>query len=218
MTSTGSGATIVPLYSLMVATEPLPDERGTTIGLHDMETFADDRQMVIYGQRTADGRLAFGGRGAPYRFGSGIDAATEASSRDPRSDRRHAPRTRPGRSATLGSPIAGAACSACRVTGARRSGSTVRPGLAWAGGYVGEGVAATESGRSHARRPRHAAPTPTSCRCRGSVTGRGAGSPSRCVGSASMRACGSPDWIDRYEAKHRQRTPRAASVLQRIMR
>ena len=28
--------------------------------------------MIIYGQRTADGRLAFGGRGAPYHFGSRI--------------------------------------------------------------------------------------------------------------------------------------------------
>ncbi len=28
--------------------------------------------MIIYGQRTADGRLAFGGRGAPYHLGSAI--------------------------------------------------------------------------------------------------------------------------------------------------
>ena len=28
--------------------------------------------MIIYGQRTADGRFAFGGRGAPYHFGSAI--------------------------------------------------------------------------------------------------------------------------------------------------
>ena len=27
---------------------------------------------MIYGQRTADGRLAFGGRGAPYHFGSAV--------------------------------------------------------------------------------------------------------------------------------------------------
>ena len=25
--------------------------------------------MIIYGQRTADGRIAFGGRGGPYHFG-----------------------------------------------------------------------------------------------------------------------------------------------------
>ena len=35
-------------------------------------TFSDGRHLIIYGQRTADGRLAFGGRGAPYHFGSRI--------------------------------------------------------------------------------------------------------------------------------------------------
>ena len=38
----------------------------------DRPTFADGRHLIIYGQRTADGRLAFGGRGAPYFFGSKI--------------------------------------------------------------------------------------------------------------------------------------------------
>ena len=28
--------------------------------------------MIIYGQRTADNRIAFGGRGAPYHFGSTV--------------------------------------------------------------------------------------------------------------------------------------------------
>ena len=63
---------IVPLYSLMVATEPLPDDVWTALGWADRETFADGRNMVTYAQRTADGRIAFGGRGAPYHFGSRI--------------------------------------------------------------------------------------------------------------------------------------------------
>ncbi|MDH3426282.1 MAG: FAD-binding oxidoreductase, partial [Acidimicrobiia bacterium] len=67
--------TLTPLYSLMVATEPLPDDAWAEIGLAERQTFADDRHMVIYGQRTADGRIAFGGRGAPYGFGSRIDPA-----------------------------------------------------------------------------------------------------------------------------------------------
>ena len=37
--------------------------------------------MIIYGQRTADGRLAFGGRGAPYHFGSRIDPAFDTDER-----------------------------------------------------------------------------------------------------------------------------------------
>ncbi|HEU5110927.1 MAG TPA: FAD-dependent oxidoreductase, partial [Micromonosporaceae bacterium] len=68
----GHGRTIAPVYSLMVATEPLPDSFWAGAGLAERETFTDFRTMIIYGQRTADGRLAFGGRGAPYHFGSKI--------------------------------------------------------------------------------------------------------------------------------------------------
>jgi glycine/D-amino acid oxidase-like deaminating enzyme len=66
---------ILPIYSLMIGSEPLTHEQWETVGLGDRTTFADARHTVIYGQRTADGRLAFGGRGAPYHFGSRIDAS-----------------------------------------------------------------------------------------------------------------------------------------------
>ncbi len=72
----------VPVYSLMIATEPLPSRVWDEIGLEGRPTFHDARHLVVYGQRTADGRFAFGGRGAPYHFGSAIrpefdhDAAT----------------------------------------------------------------------------------------------------------------------------------------------
>ncbi len=71
----GQARTIVPLYSHMIATEPLPDDVWDTIGLHERPTFHDYRNALIYGQRTADGRLAFGGRGAPYHWGSSISPA-----------------------------------------------------------------------------------------------------------------------------------------------
>jgi glycine/D-amino acid oxidase-like deaminating enzyme len=64
---------LVPLYSLMIATEPLSAEFWSQAGLGDYETFADDRHLIIYGQRTDDDRLAFGGRGAPYHFGSTVE-------------------------------------------------------------------------------------------------------------------------------------------------
>ena len=64
--------TLVPVYSLMVATEPLPDAFWAEAGLSRRETFADHRHLIIYGQRTVDGRLAFGGRGAPYHYGSSV--------------------------------------------------------------------------------------------------------------------------------------------------
>jgi glycine/D-amino acid oxidase-like deaminating enzyme len=61
---------IAPVYSLMVATEPLPTSFFDEVGWAQRATIADRRRMVIYGQRTADNRIAFGGRGAPYHFGS----------------------------------------------------------------------------------------------------------------------------------------------------
>jgi glycine/D-amino acid oxidase-like deaminating enzyme len=66
---------VIPVYSLMIATEPLAQEQWSEIGLLNRETFADHRHMVIYGQRTHDGRIAFGGRGAPYHFGSTIKSS-----------------------------------------------------------------------------------------------------------------------------------------------
>ena len=69
---------IVPVYSLMVATEPLGADFWAQAGLEGRATFADHRHMIIYGQRTADDRIAFGGRGAPYHFGSTISPAFDS--------------------------------------------------------------------------------------------------------------------------------------------
>lgn len=68
----GSARAMVPIYSLMVATEPILQSTWDEIGLARRETFSDYRHLFIYGQRTKDGRLAFGGRGAPYHYGSRI--------------------------------------------------------------------------------------------------------------------------------------------------
>ncbi len=59
---------ILPVQSLIVATEPLSDDLWQDIGLRDMETFSDASRLVTYGQRSADNRLIFGSRGA-YQFG-----------------------------------------------------------------------------------------------------------------------------------------------------
>lgn len=69
---------ILPVYSRMIATEPLPDEIFDDIGLANRPSFADGRRMVTYGQRTADNRIAFGATGVPYSFGSRIVPAAEA--------------------------------------------------------------------------------------------------------------------------------------------
>ncbi|MDW8059449.1 MAG: FAD-dependent oxidoreductase [Thermomicrobium sp.] len=63
---------LVPIYSLIVLTEPLPPELWEEIGWNERELLSSQRLTVDYLQRTADGRIMFGGRGAPYRFGSRI--------------------------------------------------------------------------------------------------------------------------------------------------
>jgi glycine/D-amino acid oxidase-like deaminating enzyme len=77
----GERRTCAPLYSLMIATSPLSDEFWRRVGLRNFETFADDRHLIIYGQRTADNRIAFGGRGAPYHFGSSVEPRYDRNDR-----------------------------------------------------------------------------------------------------------------------------------------
>ncbi len=69
----GERRRVAPIYSLMIATEPQSDTFWNEVGFSAYETFADDRHLIIYGQRTSDGRIAFGGRGAPYHFGSTVE-------------------------------------------------------------------------------------------------------------------------------------------------
>lgn len=135
----GHGRTLSPLYSLMVATDPLSDDVWAEVGLSERQTFADDRHMVIYGQRTADGRIAFGGRGAPYGFASRIDPAIEQRSRV---------HDRIVESLVQLLPVLEGVGITHRwggVLGVPRDwypsvGLDRASGMAWAGGYVGEGV------------------------------------------------------------------------------
>ena len=66
---------LVPLWSLIVLTEPLADGQWAEIGWANREVVASTRLSIDYLSRTADGRILFGGRGAPYRLGSPIRAA-----------------------------------------------------------------------------------------------------------------------------------------------
>lgn len=70
---------ILPLYSLMIATEPLPAELWDELGIEHGTTFSDFRHLLVYGQRTADDRFAFGGRGARYHWGSSITPGHDRS-------------------------------------------------------------------------------------------------------------------------------------------
>ncbi len=71
----------IPVYSLMIATEPLPDDVWSKIGMADRPAFATFQNVIVYGHRTADNRIAFGGRGAPYHLGSRIKPEYDRNSR-----------------------------------------------------------------------------------------------------------------------------------------
>jgi glycine/D-amino acid oxidase-like deaminating enzyme len=129
---------VVPVYSLMVATEPLSDAQWNEIGLAQRELFADYRHLIIYGQRTADNRIAFGGRGAPYHFGSAISpkfdrhASVHAGIKDVL--RELLPQLRDvAFTHEWGGPLG--------IPRDWYPSITVSDGLATAGGYVGDGVA-----------------------------------------------------------------------------
>lgn len=136
----GHRRSMAPLYSLMVATEPLGDDLWAQIGLAHRQTFSDDRHLVIYGQRTADDRIAFGGRGARYGLGSKIDSSIEQKSRVHEriveSLVELLPVLRGVRITHRWGGVLGVPRDWFPSVGLDRS-----SGLAWAGGYVGEGVA-----------------------------------------------------------------------------
>ena len=137
----GQGRRLVPLYSLMIGTEPLPADVGDSIGWDNYETLHDGRHLLIYAQRTADDRIAIGGRGAPYHFGSRIEDEYESAEvQDSLEHILHElfPATKEARiSHRWGGPL-GVPRDWFSSVGLDR-----KTGLAWAGGYVGDGVSTT---------------------------------------------------------------------------
>jgi glycine/D-amino acid oxidase-like deaminating enzyme len=138
----GEERTVAPVYSLMIATEPLDEKQWKEIGLAGRPTFNDFRHLIIYGQRTEDGRLAFGGRGAPYHFGSAIRPAFDRDDAVHEAIRRSLVELFPSLAGVAvthrwGGPI-GVHRDWFPSVGIDRA-----TGLAWADGYVGDGVATT---------------------------------------------------------------------------
>jgi glycine/D-amino acid oxidase-like deaminating enzyme len=138
----GLRRTVAPVYSLMIATAPLPDAVWAEIGLATRPTFNDLRHLIIYGQRTADGRFAFGGRGAPYHLGSAVRPGFDRVPSVFAALRRTLAELFPVLGDVevthgWGGPI-GVPRDWCASVGLDRS-----TGLGWAGGYVGDGVSTT---------------------------------------------------------------------------
>jgi glycine/D-amino acid oxidase-like deaminating enzyme len=135
----GSRRAIAPVYSLMVATEPLSEDLWNEIGLATRPTFTDGRHVIIYGQRTMDGRIAFGGRGAPYHLGSRIDPSYDEEPRVFGMLRETLRKLLPQLTDVRFTHAWGGPLGIARDWAAS-AGLDRRTGLAWAGGYVGDGV------------------------------------------------------------------------------
>ena len=135
----GERRRFMPLYSLMVATEPLPARIWGEIGWDGHETVSDLRHLFFYAQRTPDDRIAIGGRGAPYRLGSPLDEAYERNDAvRARLVRTLAERFPAVASAAIthhwGGPLGVPRDWCCSVH------YDPATGFGWAGGYTGHGV------------------------------------------------------------------------------
>ncbi|MEU9036261.1 FAD-dependent oxidoreductase [Streptomyces sp. NPDC048352] len=136
----GHKRTWLPMNSSMIVTAPLPPAVWEQLGWQDAPLLGDMAHAYMYAQRTADDRIAIGGRGVPYRFGSRTD-----------NDGRTQPATIASLTALLtaffplltGTPVTHAWSGVLGVP--RDWCATVTldatTGLGWAGGYVGSGVA-----------------------------------------------------------------------------
>ncbi|HEY0118630.1 MAG TPA: FAD-dependent oxidoreductase [Cellulomonas sp.] len=138
----GSRRDVVPVYSLMIATEPLPAQVWAQIGLDRGQTFSDGRHLLVYGVRTADDRIAFGGRGAPYHAGSAIDPSFERVDRVHRHLQRALVELFPAVGDFAVTHRWGGPLGVPRDWHAS-VGFDADTGIGWAGGYVGDGVATT---------------------------------------------------------------------------
>lgn len=138
----GCGRRFLPLGSHMLATEPLPPGTWAALGWEGCETIADQRHHFVYGQRTADGRIALGGRGLSYRFANafreddpaqrGIHARLESTLR------RLFPAAAGARITHRWGGVFAAPRDWSMAVGFDRA-----TGLGWGGGYSGHGVVAS---------------------------------------------------------------------------
>ena len=133
---------VIPVYENMCATEPLSDEIWEEIGLVPRGLFSDRRRLFTYAQRTADNRIAIGGRTPRFNYGSGIDAKFDQSARTQR-ELKNALRDMFPQLGDFkithcwGGPISMARDLATRIH------IDPKTGIGGVGSFMGEGVAAT---------------------------------------------------------------------------
>ncbi len=141
----GQRRTFLPLASHMLATEPLPAETWERVGWRGCAPIADQHYQFVYAQRTADDRIALGGRGLNYRLGGAIREQDEVQprihARLEQALRRLFPDVGQARITHRWGCFFAAPRDWSMGIGFDRG-----SGLAWAGGYSGHGVVASSLG------------------------------------------------------------------------
>lgn len=136
----GHARSVIPLYSLVLATEPLTQDLRDALNLNHRRAFNDMRHLRVYAQVTADGHLVFGGRGAPYQLGSRITAQNDlvdtVHEKIHRAMLEFFPSLKDVRITHRWGGALGVARDWCPSVGLDRT-----TGMARAGNYVGDGVA-----------------------------------------------------------------------------
>lgn len=204
----------LPMNSSMIATEPLAPDVWDEIGWAGRETLGDTAHGFLYAQRTADDRIAIGGRAIPYRFGSRTDRAGEVH---PRAVRALTDVLRQAFPQTRGTAVAHAWGGVLGVPRDWQAGVGLdrRSGLGWAGGYVGHGVTATNlAGRTLADLVAERTTPLTELPWVGHRSRRWEPEPLRWIGVRSLYVA--YRLADRHEARGRSTTSPIAALADRI--
>lgn len=129
----------IPMNSAIVVTEPVPEDLWAEIGWEGRQLLADASHAYCYAQRTREGRIAMGGRGVPYRFGSKTDVRGQTQPETIEKLKeilyRMLPQTRGLKLDHAWCGVLGVPRDWCATAGLDRA-----TGIGWAGGYVGLGV------------------------------------------------------------------------------
>lgn len=132
----------LPMNSSLIATEPLSKEVWDELNWSEGEVLGDFAHVYMYAQRTADDRIAIGGRGVPYHYGSKTDndGETPEVTVETLSEILHRffPATRGTAVDHVWSGVLGVPRDWAATVGLDRE-----TGIAWGGGYVGTGVSTT---------------------------------------------------------------------------
>jgi glycine/D-amino acid oxidase-like deaminating enzyme len=138
----GLRRTWLPLNSSMIVTEPLPAAAFDRVGWGGGEVLGDFAHNYFYAQITGDGRIAIGGRGRPYRYGSRFESDGQTSTSTVSELQGILVSLFPAlddlRIDQAWSGVLGVPRDWCATVGLDET-----TGLGWAGGYVGHGIATT---------------------------------------------------------------------------